>query len=501
MKAAILTETNNGAYYNNYRSLGAHIIKRIFHDNDADATVIDYATHWKDEDLVDLLSSFFKDSDDNVIGISLPIRSPWDNDEDSAMGQMLRVARAVRSSHSNVRIIIGGMRVVNEKQIELYKDIDGVFIGRADEMLRDWIANTDMTRFNRTKDNNIFTNLNYDLDKEKPVLFDLFQPDDCLNEKDVIGFEVSLGCKFNCSFCNYPMRNAKNVVLNTEEAMLYTFKTAYEQYGITNFFAADDTLNESNEKLELLVKVVQQLDFTPKISAYARLDVIMNRPEQIEMIKQAGIVSLNFGIETLSPEGAKQIKKGYNFEKYVKTLTEIKKQIPEFWSSCSFIVGLKGDTFENLKSKINLMISKGLIDNLVMSELLIYHAKHPEAKSAVVWDEGWLADLDINPDKFGYEVHDDGSWSTDYTNESEAKDWKNEFVSKAMANSVFVAVDAFTWSSVLSMGIGDNKSVWRDVKDHEGMTFAMLNHKLKVYSFKHINKYIRNKKEWINSLN
>ena len=179
MKAAILTETNNGAYYNNYRSLGAHIIKRIFHENEADATVIDYATHWKDEDLTEILNNFFEGSDNNVIGISLPVRSPWDNDEDSAMGQMLRVARAVRLSHNNVRIIIGGMRVVNEKQIELYKDIDGVFIGRADEMLRDWIANVDMTRFNRTKDNNIFTNLNYDLDKEKPVLFDLFQPDDC----------------------------------------------------------------------------------------------------------------------------------------------------------------------------------------------------------------------------------------------------------------------------------------------------------------------------------
>ena len=98
------------------------------------------------------------------------------------------------------------------------------------------------------------------------------------------------------------------------------------------------------------------------------------------------------------------------------------------------------------------------------------------------------------------QVHNDGSWSTDYTTEEEAKDWKNEFVNKAMANSVFVAVDAFTWSSVLSMGVGDNKSVWRDVKDHEGMTFAMLNHKLKVYSFNHINRYIKRKKEWISNI-
>ena len=500
MKAAILTETNDGAYYNNYRSLGAHIIKRIFHDNDADATVVDYATHWKEQELEEFLLGFFANSSDNVIGISLPIRSPWDNDEESSMGAMLRVSRAVKSKLPNVRIIIGGMRVVNKKQIELYKDIDGIFIGRADEMLRDWIAGADMSKFNKTNDTNIFTNLNYDMDKEKPVLFDLFQEDDFLNEKDVIGFEVSLGCKFNCSFCNYPMRNAKNVILNTEEAMLYTFNTAYEKYGITNFFAADDTLNESDEKLELLVKVVKQLSFKPKISAYARLDVIMNRPHQIEMLKDAGIVSLNFGIETLSAEAAKQVRKGYNFEKYIKTLTEIKRQIPEFWSSCSFIVGLKGDTFDNLKSKINLLISKRLIDNLVISELIIYHSEHAEAKSAVVWDEGWLAYLDINPEKFGYKTKEDGTWYTEETNEIEAKEWKDNFVTDAIANKAFVAVDAFTWSSVLSMGIGDNKSVWRDVESQQDADFTLLNHKLKVYSFNHINRYIKRKKEWISNI-
>lgn len=500
MKAAILTETNDGAYYNNYRSLGAHIIKRIFHDNQAEATVIDYATHWKDNDLENFLVDFFAGSESNVIGISLPVRSPWDNSEDGSMGAMLKIARAVRKQSTNVKIIIGGLRVVNEEQVKEYKDIDGVFIGRAEEMLKDWITDKDMSRFNKTSDKNIFTNLNYDMNKEKPVLFDLFQEDDFLNEKDIIGFEVSLGCKFNCSFCNYPLRNAKNVILNTEEAMLYTFNTAYEKYGITNFFAADDTLNESNEKLELLVKVVKQLNFKPKISAYARLDVLMNRPEQIQMLKEAGIVSLNFGIETLSAEAAKQVRKGYDFEKYIKTLTEIKKQIPEFWSSCSFIVGLKGDTFDNLKNKINLLLSKRLIDNIVISELLIYHKEHVEAKSAVVWDEGWLADLDINPNKFGYQTNEDGTWYTDETNEIEARDWKNNFVFNTLVNKAFVGVDAFTWSSVLSMNIGDNKSVWDNVVSQQDSDFTHLNHKLQVYSFNHINKYIKRKKEWISSL-
>ena len=42
---------------------------------------------------------------------------------------------------------------------------------------------------------------------------------------------------------------------------------------------------------------------------------------------------------------------------------------------------------------------------------------------------------------------------------------------------------------------------WEDVLNHEGMTYRILNHKLKLHSIKHIKRYIKSKKEWISSLN
>tara|TARA_B100001057_G_scaffold332574_1_gene333005 strand:- start:3894 stop:5396 length:1503 start_codon:yes stop_codon:yes gene_type:complete len=500
MKAAILTETNNGFFYNNYRGLGAHIIKRIFHDHDATATVIDYSSFWDKEELTEFLRTYFKDSDDNVIGLSVPVRGPWDDGEGSIVGYLLEVSRLIKAELKNVRIIMGGIRVLNREQLEDYKDIDGVFIGRADEMLRDWIAKKDLSRFNRTEHKNIFTNLNYDMDKEKPVLFDLFQDDDCLNERDVLGLEVSLGCKFNCSFCNYPLRNAKNLKLNCEEAMLYTFRTAKEKHNITNFFIADDTLNESDEKLELLVKVVKQLDYKPNIACFARLDVLASRLHQIPMMKEAGIIACNFGIETLSKEAAKGIKKGYNFDKYVLALTELKRQIPGFWTSAGFIAGLKGDTFDNMTSKMNLLINKGLMDNMLMSELQIFPIQHKPGE-AVIWDEGWLSSIDKDPENFGYNIDENGEWFTDYTTEQETKKFAEKFLNEQIHSKVFVGVDSFGFLSVLALGIGDQQSVNNEVKYHEGVSFRILNHKLKVGSYKHIRQYIRDKQEWIKSLN
>ena len=500
MKAAILTETNDGLFYNNYRGLGAHIIKRIFHDHDATATVFDYGTHWPKQELKDSLKTFFKGSEDNVIGLSVPIRRSSDREEDSSICYFLNLAKEIKKELKNVRIIIGGIRVVQPEDIVLFKDVDGVFIGRSDEMLREWIKGNDLSHFNRTVHTNIFTNLNYDMDKEKPVLYDLFQEDDCLDEKDVLGLEISLGCKFNCSFCNYPLRNAKNLKLNCEEAMLYTFKTAKEKHGITRYFIADDTMNESNEKLELLAKVVSQLDYKPEISAFARLDVLSKRPEQIPLMKQAGIIGLNFGIETMSKEAAKAIKKGYNFEQTISTLQSLRNQIPGIWISAGFISGLKGDTRENLSSKIKLLVNKGLIDNILMSVLEIYPIQHKPG-DAIVWDEGWLSSIDKEPEKFGYNINKDGKWFTDYTDEDTQHSWMKEFLTNTVDSTVFVGVDSFGFLSVRSLGIGSQRSVHEDVTNHEGIGYRILNHKLKLYSLKHIRRYITDKKEWINSLN
>ena len=51
------------------------------------------------------------------------------------------------------------------------------------------------------------------------------------------------------------------------------------------------------------------------------------RPEQIPLLKQANVVGLNFGIETLSKEAAKSIRKGYDFDGFVTTLETLRKHI------------------------------------------------------------------------------------------------------------------------------------------------------------------------------
>ena len=498
MKAAILTETNNGLMLNNYRGFGAQSVKQIFFEAGADCTVFDFATFWDRKELKQSLIDYFKNSNNNVIGLSVPIRFV----DDDTLRYFIELSKEIKTELKNVKIIIGGLRSVDLEELELVKeDIDGVFLGRPKEMLQGWLAGEDLSKFNDTEYGHIYTNRNYDMEIEKPVLFDLLTEDDCLNENDVLGVEVSLGCKFNCSFCNYPLRNSKKLNLSCEEAMLYTFQEAKDKYGIKNFYIADDTLNESNEKLELLAKVVSQLDYTPNLVAFARLDVLSRRPEQIPLLKKANLVGLNFGIETLSKEATKGIRKGYDFEGFVKTLQTIRKEMPKCWINGCFITGLIGDTKENTKSKLELLLSKGLIDNVLMGELAIDSYEHTKDQ-ILTYDEGWLSDMDKDPEKFGYKINPETlKWYTDYATEEETREWTIPYLLELVDNKIFVGIDCFSFLSVVALGIGDRHKVWEDVLNHEGMTYRILNHKLKLHSIKHIKRYIKSKKEWISSLN
>ena len=88
----------------------------------------------------------------------------------------------------------------------------------------------------------------------------------------------------------------------------------------------------------------------------------------------------------------------------------------------------------------------------------------------------------------------------EHTTEKETNEWTMSFLLE-QAEKTFIGVDAYGFLSVLSLGIGDQQSVHRQVKDHEGLNYRILNQQLKVKSYKHIKQYIRDKQEWIKNLN
>lgn len=182
--------------------------------------------------------------------------------------------------------------------------------------------------------------------------FDIVSLDNCfyddlnIQSTEVLPIELSRGCQFKCRFCRYPLLGKKkNTYIRDYKLIEKEFLENYYRYGITKYFFLDDTVNESDEKIEHLAEIVQNLPFKLSWFGYNRLDLIGVKPHTVELLKLTGLKSSYFGIESFHPAASKIVGKGWNGVNGKKFLLKLQEQ----WGNdinfhLSFIVGLTGET-------------------------------------------------------------------------------------------------------------------------------------------------------------
>jgi len=498
-KAVIISESNRldtpstpATFPVNYRSLGAHIIKGDLAELGIESTVIDFCFHFDQDELVKGIVNYFSNTNTQYICISATLSQGLDS-------YYIDLAKNIKKELPNAKILFGGKRRIQRNEMTVFNDVDAIFLGRVKEMLKEYINGNDMSKFiANTEFPNIFVNNNLDYNLEKAVSYTLFKEDDFLTSTDVIGFEVALGCKFNCSFCNYPLRGSKNLYMNCEEQLYYTMQHAYDTYGITTFYASDDTVNESDEKLQLLVDVVKRLSFKPNIAGFFRLDVMAKRHHQIDMLKEAGVNSINFGIESFGKKAIKGTFKKSTLEDLEYVVKRLRTEIPDCWVSSGFIWGLANDDYDLFEKNLLYVENLKLVDNVGSIPLGINPFNYyKEEEEFIAWEEGAFSSLDLYPEKHGYSIDPiTKRWSNTYTHSKEAFDKAEKYV-KALhqRGKLTVHIEAFTWQSVISQNVASSRSDWyTQMNDLSGRGLVQ---KARFITNSNITKYMDSKLKWL----
>ena len=145
------------------------------------------------------------------------------------------------------------------------------------------------------------------------------------------------------------------------------------KYGVYRYSFADDTFNESVEKLQYLWDgCFSKLSFQVKFTAYLRLDLIMAYPEMIDLLKKMGLESALFGIETLDHQNAKVIGKGKDPKEQLEFLKLLKREWPDTTLFSGFIYGLPYDTVEKTTQEyIDFINSNDVLDTVVVVPLYL----------------------------------------------------------------------------------------------------------------------------------
>ncbi len=168
------------------------------------------------------------------------------------------------------------------------------------------------------------------------------------------------GCPYNCTFCfqgtghNYRMRSIENVLKEVDYLLERHKDPVYMAF-------MDDTFTAHVERtLELCRELKKRKDKRPGFYWYAeaRANILYKNPELIPAMKEAGLIAMQFGIESVNKKILKLYKKLITPE---QVEFSIKKCVEEdiFQIVVSFILGGPYESRETIEE--NLAFAKKLI--------------------------------------------------------------------------------------------------------------------------------------------
>lgn len=331
----------------------------------------------------------------------------------------------------NSKIIIGGTLSNNFADL---KKLDACFDGFAESKFRKYLQS--VINKNSPPNPDVYSELGTPIYKFSNDDFDFCNTqikhvsEDHLNYGEIPVLEVSRGCIFKCDFCFFPL-NGKNKFdyIKYQHILEEELIKNYETFGITAYNFSDDTFNDSPYKMEFLHKIFTNLPFNIKFATYLRLDLINAHREQIQQLKEMGLIGAFFGIESLNHKAAKSVGKGMHPDKVKSLLYELKAH---HWKddvniSINLISGLPYETEESMKDTIDWVLDtkNNLVDKTRCSTLTIFNP---------LWNKQFTKSLfDLNPSTYGY-----------YWPDKNSNEWKN-FIhpihSMAMARELAVEVE------------------------------------------------------------
>jgi hypothetical protein len=417
----LLTDTSDYPHW--YRGTGAHRLANHLRTSGYSCLVIDFSSALTFEDWK-TICSLAVGNNTKMVGFSTtwwPYRSitnktsivnlnEFGKDTDDFTHQYLKTGltqsavagelsvwiNEVKKINSNTKITVGGPK------IDFYRDIpaDHFIVGFGETQILDFLKDTKRIwpKFIDHDRNAGNPDFNF---KTSQILY---TDQDFIQPNDILTIEFTRGCKFKCSFCSYPLIGRKNVVeesLKDSDIIYSEFMNNFEKWGTTKYWVADDTFNDSTEKLEVIEKVIARLPFKPKFRAYTRLDVMHNNLRQAELLKNIGLIDTWIGVDSMHPIASKAIGKGMNLDKK----KELIYKIGEIWKDVvnikvGYILGLPGEDSQFVNETVDWFLQEdNPVNQLNLNPLRILPPLDALSHTS-------RSDIDLNHEKYGYKIPD-----------------------------------------------------------------------------------------------
>jgi radical SAM superfamily enzyme YgiQ (UPF0313 family) len=355
---------------------------------------------------------------------------------------MKEIFSFIKKKNNNCKIVVGGYKAGNY-------DLTGVdvwILGQGETSviaLADHLSKGQSLNSVNTEWGLLITDKMYPYNKFNTSKI-TWQKNDFLFPNENVPIETARGCIFKCSFCAFNLNGKKFGEYTKEkdslrDELIYN----YENFGITEYMISDDTLNDSMQKVNYLYNVISSLPFKIQFTAYARIELMASHSEMPYILKEMGLRSVEFGIETLNKETGKHIGKQGDKNKIISTLYELKNVWKEdVYMAAGFIVGLPYESESSIRDTMNWLFEKNNPLTGIQLNRYWFHIPPTLPKNLgdkynlkdigfVETPKGWvyenISKIYANPSAYGYTDLNSSNWKNTQIDTNIAKSLEEEF--------------------------------------------------------------------------
>jgi hypothetical protein len=346
------------------RAAGAYKIAHFMRTEGWDVEVLDFWLRFDYEEFKELISSRVT-KDTKFIGLSLTFPITGKNVETA-----LRYLSWIKRTYPDVAIVCGSKAIYTG--IYLHEYVDYFVFGYGEygfnELMKHILGKPSSVVIESKPAGVTYTiehdEIKYvDCDKHhicapQKDLTVIYEDRDFIMPNEHMTLEFARGCKFACKFCAYNLIGVKGDYTRDMENLGDELRRNYDSWGLTSYSVADETFNDSQDKMRAIVAETNKLPFNLDMAGYIRADLLAARPEDKELLCEMGFWGHFYGIESLNHASAKSIGKGLQTEKMKQGLLDARKYFEtnnsgRYRATGSFICGLPYETPETYWDGIN----------------------------------------------------------------------------------------------------------------------------------------------------
>lgn len=178
-------------------------------------------------------------------------------------------------------------------------------------------------------------------------------------EKEPIGQIItSRGCPYLCTFCAARIVHSRVWRPHSPKRVMSEIDRLVKEVGIQELHIEDDNFTLNLQRAKKIFKEIIDRKYDLKINFPNGVRIDRLDDELLKLMRQAGVYSMTFGIESGSPRVLERVKKNITLEFVERQVKKVKKY--GFYTQAFFIIGFPYEDKKDIKETIKFTLKLDL---------------------------------------------------------------------------------------------------------------------------------------------